>query len=224
MKRNYFILILGSIFIFSCKKSGTDAPAAEKFMSYSAGSTWNYQQVNNTPPVSTSLYTMTSTNRDSTINSKTYHVFTNSSTGASEYYNNTGADYFTFQKLPDALGGTKVENLYLKDNIAVGTSWAQPYTITLPGFPIPFAVTITNTIKEKGISKTVNGTSYTDVIHVETTIAVAGIPASAITTDIQSYYAAKKGLIQSKNVIHINYLGFVSDSDVQINLLSSTIL
>jgi hypothetical protein len=223
MKRNYFLLIFGSIFIFSCSKSSTEAPAAaEKFMSYSAGSTWNYQQVNNTPPTSTSLYTVTSTNRDSTINGKTYHVFTNSSTGASEYYNNTGGDYYTFQKLPDALGGTKVENLYLKDNAAVNTSWVQTYNIVFSGLPL--TVTTTNKIKETGISKTVNGTTYTGVIHVETTISVSGIPSSALTTDIQSYYATKKGLIQNSNIVHLNYLGVVNDSDVQINLLSSTIL
>ncbi|MEO6404759.1 MAG: hypothetical protein ABIY51_16400 [Ferruginibacter sp.] len=191
-------------------------------MVYTAGSTWNYQQVNNTPPTGTSLYTVTSTSRDSTINSKTYHVFTNSNTGASEYYNNTGADYYTFQKLPDALGGEKVENLYLKDNAALNTTWIQTYNISFSGLPL--AVTTTNKIKETGITKTVNGINYTGVIHVETSISVAGIPASALTTDIQSYYAPRKGLIQNSNIVHLNYLGVVNDSNVQTNLMSATIL
>lgn len=223
MKHIYFLAITLTVLFISCKKSGTDTtPAAEKFMTYSAGSTWNYQQVNNIPPVTTTTFSRVSTNRDSSIGSRSYHVFINSSTSASEYYGNSGNDYYTYQKLADALGGTKVENLYLKDNADVNVTWSQPYNISFSG--VPLVVTVTNKIKEKGISKTVNGISYTNVIHVETTLAVAGIPSSALVTDIQFYYAPKTGLIESTNKVTLNYMGINNQTDITTRLLSATIL
>ena len=60
----------------------------------------------------------------------------------------------------------------------------------------PLPVTITNSIIEKGISKTVMGVNYTDVITVKTDISVTGLPAGTIVADIKSYYARRVGQIQ----------------------------
>ncbi|HMK04242.1 MAG TPA: hypothetical protein VK489_08625, partial [Ferruginibacter sp.] len=127
MKKITFYCLSACILVLSCGKDDDPAPVTgETYMKLTAGSTWNYEVINNTTP-STTLYTLTSTNRDSTVTGRSYHVFTNSSTGGSEYYNITGNDYYTFQSLPAALGGSKAENLYLKDNVGVGTSWVQIY-------------------------------------------------------------------------------------------------
>ncbi len=222
-------LILGatflSIFGISCQPEDPIAPVVVvKYMSLTAGSTWNYELVNNVS-TTTSTYVLTSTSRDSTINGKSYHVFTNSSGSANEYHNITANDYYNFRNLPGALGGSSVENIYLKDNAAVGASWSQTYPVTVSG--VALNVVITNTIAEKGISKTVKGTGYNDVIHVTTaiTVTIGGIPlpASALTTNIHFYYAGKFGMIQSSNVINLNYAGFIDNTNQQTSLVSANI-
>ncbi|MDB5278115.1 MAG: hypothetical protein JWR61_3070 [Ferruginibacter sp.] len=224
MKKIIFGLLVVCSGIAACKKDTVTSPAdTVKYMSFTANSSWNYALTDNLTAVTTN-YTITSTDRDSTINSKAYHVFTNSG-GANQYYFLSGSDYYNFQNLPATLSGNLFENIYLKDNAAAGTSWSQNYSVTTSG--VPLTITIVNTIAEKGISKTVNNIAYTDVTHVMSTIAVSAfgipLPASAITSDVQSFYAKKYGLIQSVNKININYSGIVSNTDQQTILKSADI-
>src|SRR5665647_3407955 len=213
MKIIILSILTVSILGISCQKSDPPAPApTDKYMSLTAGSTWNYELINNILST-TSPFTITSTSKDSTINGKFYHVFTNSSGSANEYYNITGNDYYNFRNLPTAFGSSSVEYIYLKDNAAVGASWTQSYPVTVSG--IALNVSLTNIITEKGISKTVKGTSYNDVIHITTTMAVTlgglPLPAGALTTDIQSYYTGKIGMIQSINKISLNFNGITDN-------------
>lgn len=208
----------------SCKKGSTPAPADSlKYMSYTANTSWNYEMHDNLKSV-TSSYTITATGNDSTINGKTYHIFTQSGS-PNQYYLLSGSDYYSFQNLPATLSGALFENIYLKDNAAVSNSWPQQYSVTTSG--IPLTITITNTIAEKGISKTVSGTTYTDVIHVTSTLAVAAfgipLPSGAVTSDVQNFYAKKYGLIQSDYKIDIDYSGLVSHTNQQTILKSADI-
>ena len=221
MKKFFFPLFAILMLAVSCKKSSSDGTStAPPYMSTSAGSTWNYEIINNTNS-STTLYTLASTNRDSTVNGKAYHVYTNTTAG-NEYYNITGSDYYTFRYLGVQAGGTTVESIYLKDNSPVGTTWTQSVPVTFSG--IPLMINFNNSITEKGIAKTVNSITYNDVIHVTTVITIPGIPSSSLYTDIHSYYGRKVGMIQSKNVIHLNYSGVVQNTDLLTNLKTSTIL
>lgn len=225
MKKIIFALLAICGAVSSCKKDSTSTPTENiKYMSYTANSTWNYEVLNNLTSLTTS-YTLTSTSRDSTINGKAYHVFTNSSGSANEYYFLSGSDYYNFQNLPATLSGNAIENIYLKDNAAANTSWSQSYAVTASG--IPLTITIVNTIAEKGMSKTVNAIAYTDVVHVTSAVSVSllgtPLPAGAVTSDVQSFYAKKYGLIQSNNKIKINYSGIVSNTDQQTILKSSDI-
>ena len=226
MKKIIFVLTVISFTFFSCKKDPTPAtvPDTTGYMSYTPNSTWNYTLTNNIAPSSLN-YTITSTDRDSSINGKAYHVFTNSTTGSqNQYYNTTGNDYYTFRSLPTTLGGAPIENIYLKDNVAINDSWNQSYSISVSSIPI--TIKIINTITEKG-TLTVNGIAYTDVIHVTTTLQVSAysvpLPAGAITTDIQSYYAKKVGLVESKNKIDVSYAGLDEHVDEHTVLKSSDI-
>ena len=76
---------------------------------------------------------------------------------------------------------------------------------------------------EKGISRTVNSTSYSDVIHVSTTISSALIPAASLTTVINSYYAPKYGLIENSSVVHLDFAGIVQDVDTETKLVNATL-
>lgn len=225
MKIITLCLLTVTIVGISCQKNDPPTPAPTvKYMSLTASSTWNYELVNNILST-TSPFTLTSTSKDSTINGRSYHVFTNSSGSANEYYNITGNDYYNFRSFPAAFGGSNVEYIYLKDNAVVGANWSQTFPITVTG--IALNVSLTNTITEKGISKTVKGTTYNDVIHVTTTMAVTlgglPLPAGALTTDIQSYYAGKFGMIQSINKINLNFSGVIDNTDQLTNLNSAII-
>ncbi len=165
-------------------------------------------------------YTVTSTSRDSLILGKSYHVF-NNSTGGNQYLNLSGHDYYEYDSLPAGLGAAAIERLYLKDNAALTTNWAQNLSVAVPGSPIPVPFTIINSIMEKGISRTVNGISYSEVIHVYTTISSLIIPTASLVTNINSYYAPKYGLIENSNIIHLNFAGMVQDLDTQTTLVSA---
>ncbi|GAB2823299.1 hypothetical protein [Ferruginibacter profundus] len=204
MKKTFLAFLALAIAGISCKKSDSTPAEAEKYMDLTAGTTSKYQLTNNLT-ASVTINTVTSTNRDSTIGSKVYHVFTNSNGTPNEYYNITGNDYYTFRSLGAALGNLTVESIYLKDNAAVGASWSLPVNVPVPGLgTVP--VTLTNTIAEKGTGRTVNGVAYTGVIHITTTIAVTGLPPGSVTSDIQSYYAPKAGLIESKYKVSVPLL------------------
>jgi hypothetical protein len=225
MKKALFLSFILCMVILSCQeKNGPEpiVPAAENFMNMNPGSSRTYDAINNTPPASTNTFILTSTSRDSIVDGKTYHVFTNSGTGASEYYRVSGSDYYTYQSLPAALGGTKVENLYLKTGAAIGETWSQTYNITYSG--VPLAVTITHKTEEKAISRTVNAVPYANSIHISTTISVAGIPPANLITDIDYYYAPGYGLIENTSKIDLNYFGIVSNTDAATKLKTAVLL
>jgi hypothetical protein len=211
MKKTFVGIFTLLTLIISCKKSdsGTDVPTpAASYMSLTPGSTWDYQITNNLTSAIT-LNKVISTSRDSGIGRKQYHVFTNSNGSGNSYYNITANEYWTFAGLGVTTSG--VENNYLNSGVAAGTSWSQ--TVTLPVNGTPVQVTLTNTVTAKAISKTVNAVAYTDVIHITTAIAVAGIPANLLITDIQSFYAPKVGLIESKNKINFSTGGVNIDQN-----------
>ncbi len=206
------------ITLFSCKKDSNTISDAKVYMNLAAGNTWTYQVTNNlTAGVTTN--TVTSTNRDSTITGKSFHVFTNSNGGVNEYYNITGNDYFTFRNLI-AIANTTFTNIYLKSNGTTGLSWSQTENITVNiGVPTIIPMTITHTVAGTGLSKMVNAKAYTDVIHITTSISSTALPASALTTDIQSYYAPNYGLIESKNKITTTLV--VGNNTDQVTILKS---
>lgn len=220
-------LVLGSLFT-SCSKDdgGGDDGTTEVYLNTATGSSWTYQNYDNTTPTAPATeYTQVSTNRDTTVAGKTYHIYTNTSTGASVYNGRNGNDYSAFESLPAELGGTAVDNIYLKAGASVNTSWTQTYNVNYMGLPI--SVSVTNQIMEKGINKTVNGTTYNNVIHVKTDLAIGGIPPGVVTftTDIHQYYAPNYGMIESNARIDVTFTGSATQTtDVSTRLKTATLL
>lgn len=216
-----FVLII--ILFSACKKDDSNPtvnPSGDVYINTSDGSSWTYQQTDATGPnPNTSNYTVTSSPNDTTINSRKYHIY-NYSYGGAEYLSNSGSEYYQYDSIPVS-GGIKIDRLYLKDNIAVGTSWNQNFNLTIPGFPLPVSLVVTNKIVEKGGSRTVNGTEYKDVIHVSTSLSSALIPASSFTSAIDSYYAPKVGLIENTSQIHLDYSGLTENVNSSTKLMSS---
>lgn len=219
---NKLLAVCAIIALSGCKcKKTTPAPAP--FMPTTAGSTWNYNTRSYAPIPGTGSYVLTATSKDTVINTRTYRVFTNSNTG-SEYYNQTGTDYYQFGDL--AALNQRLELLYLKD-VAAGTSWTDTKTITLTGIPAPVSIPVNYQVTEAGISYVANGKTYTDVIHVKVTfgtISVSGFPITPVT-DLNFYYARGVGRIysRSKVAISVPLAGININTDDEVTLVSYTI-
>ncbi|MEO6906185.1 MAG: hypothetical protein ABI148_07475 [Ginsengibacter sp.] len=217
--KTILIFFAATLFCSACNKKDSN-PGSNTSVSYNnsnAGSTWTYHEDNSsgvTPK--SSDYTVTSSNQDSMINGRKYHVY-NYSYGGSKYLSLSGHDYYQYDSI-SGTGGVKYERLYLKDDAAQGSNWSQDFDITISNIPITLKVT--NQIVEKGISRTVNGQNYSNVIHVSTVLSSALI-TSGLTSSIDSYYAPKFGMVENKTVIHLNFLGFIENVDVSTKLVSS---
>jgi hypothetical protein len=216
MKKALLTCLLGSFLIVSCSKDDPAPvnPSADVFMNFDPGATWEYELKNNTPPASTTTYTVTSSNRDTTLGGRVYHIF-ETSTGGFEFYATSGSDYYTYYSFPDPIN-EQAEFLYLKANAAVGTSW-QAASIPV-NVGIPITVVVTNTIMEKGISRTVNGQTYTNVTRVSSVVTAPGVPI-AIDSDIQWYFAENYGLIESS--IELSSAAFPESIDTDSRLLDA---
>lgn len=222
--KTFAYLLAATIIFTACSKnnsSSTTTANTDVYVNSTAGSSWSYRQTDLTGTNSPSNYTVTSSSKDTTINSRTYHVY-NYSYGGSEYLGMDGHDYYQYDSIP-VTGGINIERLYLKDNISAGTTWKQDFSLTIPGFPLPVPLTVSNKIAETGISRTVNGTAYSNVIHVSTSLSSALIPSSALSSSIDSYYAPKYGLIENTSVVQLNYSGLVENVNVKTELMSASL-
>jgi hypothetical protein len=221
MKTTFLLLAVTIVFSACQKNNSSTSVSTDAYINTSAGSSWSYLQTDLTNTNPPSNYNVTSSSNDTTINSRNYHVY-NYSYGGSEYLGITGNDYYQYDSIPIS-GGINIERLYLKDNASTGTTWDQNFTLTIPGVPLPVPLTVSNKIVEKGIDRTENGTAYSNVIHVSTTLSSALIPSSSLNSSIDSYYAPKYGLIENTSVIQLNYLGLVENINVKTQLMSSSL-
>lgn len=220
--RTFILLALPALFLLSsCKKekSTTETPDETKnYINTSAGSSWQYLEINSSgaTPVQ-SEYKITSTGSDTTINGKTYHIYS-LSYGGNRYQNLSGKDYYEFDTVPGE-GIKSFERLYLKSGVSVGTTWSQSENLVVDGIPIP--VKLTNTIVSNTLVKEVQGKSYEKVIHVKTTISSDLIPAASLTSDINSFYAPNYGLIENTSNLNLDYLGVKEKIDISTTLKSA---
>lgn len=223
MKTKLIILFAVTLFFTACKKDNSTTPTTSNssYINTKAGSTWSYHEVDSSRATpKTSDYTVTSTSRDSTIKGRKYHVY-DYSYGGNNYLALSGNDYYQYDSIPVS-GGVNVERLYLKDNLAAGSTWTQDFNLTIPNIPIPVTITATNKIIEKGISRKVNGVSYSNVIHVSTSLSSQLIP-SGFTSAIDSYYAPNYGLIESSTLIQLNYLTLSENINIKTHLTNASL-
>ena len=225
MKTNALLFIAGVLFFTSCDKNDDSNPnppqPADTYINTNEGSTWTYHEDNSASGTTIgSDYTVTSTNKDTTIGTRKYHVYSYSY-GGSRYLNMSGHEYYQFDSIPVGSGIT-VQRLYLKDDAAVGAGWEQETNITVPGVIIPIPLKMTNTITEKGITRTVKGAEYKDVIHVSSSLS-SPLVTSGFTSTIDSYFAPKYGLIENTTKIDLDYMGIVQKIDLKTTLVSGSL-
>jgi len=101
----------------------------------------------------------------------TYNIFVPSDTinyGLSYYRKDGSGNYYQYAYLDDS-ASAPIDFIFLKDNVAQGSTWSTPVVTTI------FNGASTNlkynyTIVGKNISHSVNGTSYNNVIEVQTDV------------------------------------------------------
>ena len=223
-KKSIFLLFASlSVLIFSCKKDNPDdQQGTESYMNMSAGSSRTYSFQQNNPPTPATSYTLTPAGRDTSISGKSFAIFNNSN-GSLEYYNVTGNDYYSLINVPGGLTDQLFVNLYLKADQPVNASWVQNLNFDVPGIPFPVSLVLTNKIAEKNVTRTVNSIAYNNVIRVSTTISgnVGPLPITGLNSDINNYYAPKYGLIESSNIIGIDFQGVQDSTNTMTKLTSS---
>lgn len=203
MIKNIFGALLLSLLIISCGKNSDDNTAAgDSYLSLASGQTRTFEVKDSISGRLTTIV-QTSSDRDTTVGTRSYHVFNNND-GSREYFAVSGNDYYTLFNLPATLSTVPIELLYLKSNGTVGNTWSQNYSFNVPGLPIPVPLTFTHTIKETGLTKTTGSKSHTNVIRVETKITS---PLLSINSDIQSYCAPKYGVVHMTTLIQIATAG-----------------
>lgn len=193
--KTFAVIICATLLLAGCKKDSNDQTSSTTdYSPMTAGSTWTYQSS------AGGSYTLTATSRDTVALGRTYKVFT-STTGVNSYYAKSGNDYYRFGNIP-GITANGFEELYLKDNQDVNALWQTTQSVTVPGAPFPVDIALKYTIKEKGISRTVNNKTYNDVVHVR--LDLSNIFLGSLGGG-DFYYANKVGMIE--NSIIINYQG-----------------
>lgn len=194
MKKSVAIALLAVIFTQCKKDSALSAPP--DYVATGTGSTFTYHFASDS--VNTD-FTLTATSRDTSVSGRSYRVFS-STDSVNRYFAKDGHNYYKLSAIPN-LAITPAD-LYLKDDAALNTSWAgDAVTFHLDSVPFPLIANFNNTIKEKGISRTVSGKTYNDVIHVRQDIDVT---FAGSIGGLDRYYAPGVGLIEEDTHISIS--------------------
>jgi hypothetical protein len=217
MKKLFLFCIAGYL-LSSCGKSdsSTVLVAAGNYTPSTTGSSWTY---NSNPGGS---FTLTATTKDSLINGKTYKVINNSS-GANIYFLKSGNDYYRYG-LINLPGLTAPEELYLKDNVNVGTSWqiSQTQNVSYGGSPITINMIGTYTIEKNDTTLVLGSNTFTNAVKVNLSIKAT---YAAISFDLGGgsfFYKDGVGLVRYLLSIKGAQLGY-TDYSQEVNITGYTI-
>jgi hypothetical protein len=161
------IILAACTLLTACKLDAPDLPPGatltnkqETYQPITKGSTWRYS---NESADSTSTTTITMTGKTSTFNGKTYYEATavSGKEQSADIINFAQSNHLYYEYNDATVPDTPLEFAYLNDNEAAGYKWNSPL---IDGGDL-FSGNISCTTIEKGISKTVLGKTYKDVIH-----------------------------------------------------------
>jgi len=170
-------LLLPLLLLAACSDSSVDPSgnADHPYQPTSKGSTWVYTGI--VPDVVTSL-------GDTVIDGKTYLLLSNSS-GPNNLFRIENGVYTSWPSTTPTPG---TATTFLKDNVPVGTTWSFQIGITYYEYRIA----------EVGISHTVNGQVYNDVIHVHYTSGFLNPSTGQVQVGVETdtYHARGIGTIE----------------------------
>jgi len=184
--RKFVIAAACVLALISCKKKNTAAEG--DFEPLTLNSNWTYL-------INGVTNKLTVTNKDTTAQGRTYKVLSNSN-GANQYQTKSGSEYYRLAVFPGFLPNG-FDELYLKSEQSVNATWQLTIPVVVSGVTVN--ITSKYSISEKGISKTVQGKNYTDVIHVRQDF----LSSFGNMGGGDHYYAKGVGLISSSLAITI---------------------
>jgi len=182
MKKLYFLsLSILLITALSCTKKTEDAKVEllNNFQPTTTGSSWTYTDY---PEIN--VYSQFITGIDSTFGGKKYKEVMNTKSGLS-WFRKEGSSYYTL----NAIGNQKIERLYLKEDMPVGTGWEVKFTYN--GFDNRLAYVVT----EFDESKIVYGTIYKHCIVVRLDSYIDYGEGDTLVSRVLNTYANNVGLV-----------------------------
>ncbi len=209
MKRILALSALLAVCMTSCDKDDDPQPTVETpdYQPTTANSTWTYH-VNNISNSALSFdFTLKASSKDSSINGRTYKVFTNTS-GDNEYYTSTGKDYFQYAGFAGITNA--IELTYLKD-ADLGATWTETKSVTVSG--IPLTPTFTYSIAEVLPTYTVSGMNFTNVKKVHVSLSIPGLTIPSTDQDLNFYYADGVGRIKSQIKLYVPLAGLNANNE-----------
>lgn len=207
MRNSHLVLLLGicCICFASCQKGISDRynpadstghtdtsgnasdTASWNYLPQTAGSSWTYLD-----SASGKTYVSTMTDSMVTLNSIPFK-FVKDATGDSAVYELlaiTGNDYY--QHISETLDSLSINFTLKYFNTAANTGDSWKASTTLGSLP----ATITTTLLEKNVTKTVQGQSYANVSHTHTEVSVGASPISFNAVELDYYVAKDIGIVQ----------------------------
>jgi len=193
--RTVFLIALTSLFVFAkCNKDDSGTVSAN-FFPTTTGSTWTYKE-----NVANVQYTYTATAKDTTINSKTYKVV-NNSLGGNVYAAQVSSDYYRYGALQTGFNSsTGIEELFLKDNVALNGTWETTQNVVYNGTTYPLKLSYK--ITEVNATKTYVGKTYTSVTKVRLDISTTQSGFAIVLGGGDFFYANGVGLVHSELAIN----------------------
>lgn len=190
--------------------NGGSQGGSDSYQPTTANSYWHYKETGDVIAEST----VTATGQKSTINGIDYYVFNTTSPqqpGTMQSYMGVkDHNYYNLAAGSNAGVSFDLNFLYLNDAEAVGYTWdnnagqGNGFTASTPG-----------KIMEKGISLTVNGKTYTNVIHTQGNLIYVIPGFGSLNSATYDYYVAK-------GVGIIRVLSAVGDATITGTTLHST--
>lgn len=195
MKKNILFFFILALMITSCQKEvseeiPTNNPGSnsDTYQPLTAGSSWKYKQTG----IFAAEYTIIVTSNKKTMDGIDYVELTGNggaATNGSSWYGIKGNNYYlrSAGTSPNTGAPYDLTQLYCNDKEAAGYTWdftgghGNGFTAKLPG-----------KIIEKGITITVQGKTYTDVIHTQIHLTYdMPQPIGNIGAIFYDYYMAK---------------------------------
>lgn len=197
MKRNLIIVLLFAAITFTgCTKGSGNKPSDDSpdtYLPVTKGSNWTYNDL--VGEFNSSVFTNTMTGPTKVFNNKTYYAASSASTknGNSTGYFYTGDHTYATRTAIDNANGF-IELQLGRDDEAAGFSWTT--TPTDNGLVNTFPARTINTIKEKDVTKTVNGKTFNHVIHTQIDLQY-DLGSGYVSEAVYDAYLAKGiGMIQ----------------------------
>lgn len=173
---------------------GGTTSGQDTYQPFTKNSYWKYKLTGSFPGETT----ITCTGQSRTVNGLPSIVFTSTSTitpGTAEgFFAIKDHNYYTIQKgvSPNTGASFDINFLYLNDTASVGYNWNYK-----AGQGNGFTAYLDGTIIEKGITMTVEGKTYTGVIHTEIELQYDIPMVGILTFATYDYYVAKNiGIIK----------------------------